>query len=329
MLRELVAASALLVAGAPSARADSYAAKIARIVRTRLDELALAKAPRLVPPTPVTIKWKAVRLGSLDLGAPLVATTGADLDGDGKSELYAVTTRDVLAIGMRGTRPVELGRVAFSGERATPMPRDPIGTATVEGGELVAAVSTWARELRIGWTGKALAGAPGAPGFLACAGERIAAVPGRNYFLVGKTPAFGVRCATLVDREGYPLRVRAQLAVSGKLAVDVQRCAVDGGSCQPAGSHEYKDVGVAFELADVDRDGTPEVIISGAGAPGDPDAVKVLSLGSDDKRGLHRKAFNGGVAGIVALDADGDGVTEVIALVRFAGATRVDLWRLD
>lgn len=320
-----------LCAAIGTASAESYTAKVARIVRSRLDEYAAAKLPKLVPPKPVAVKWKASRLGSLELGAPLVAMAGADLDGDGKAEVYAVTSREVIAIGMRGRRPVELGRVAFAGERATPAPRDPIGTAMVEGKQLVVAASTWAKDLRVAWKGKTLVGAPSAAGFPVCPGERIAAVPGRNYFLVGRGFAFGVKCAALVDREGHPLLVRAQLALGGKLSVEVQRCTHPdkADTCQAAGTYEYKDVGVAFELADVDRDGAPEVIISGAGAPGDADAVKVITLGGDEKKGLYRKAFNGGVAGIVAADADGDGVPEVIAAVRFAGATRVDLWRLD
>ncbi len=71
------------------------------------------------------------------------------------------------------------------------------------------------------------------------------------------------------------------------------------------------------------------MIVTGSGAPGDPDAIKVITLGGDEKKGLFRKTFNGGVAGIAVGDGDGDGVPEVLAAVRLAGATRVDLWRLD
>ena len=49
----------------------------------------------------------------------------------------------------------------------------------------------------------------------------------------------------------------------------------------------------------------------------------------DEKKGLFRRTFNGGVVGVVVADGDGDGAAEVIAAVRLAGATRVDLWRLD
>src|ERR1041385_6412816 len=55
-----------------------------------------------VPPKKVAIKWRLTKIGTVDLGAPLVALTGADLDGDGHGELYAVTAREVIALGWRG-----------------------------------------------------------------------------------------------------------------------------------------------------------------------------------------------------------------------------------
>jgi hypothetical protein len=330
---------AVLVAApsrADAAPNDDYLSRLAATVRARLDALAAAHAPRLVPPTPVALRWRAVRLGSLDLGAPLVALTGADLDGDGTSELYAVTSNEVVAIAVRANRPVELGRVPFVGERAVPAPRDVVGTATVEGRELVAASSEWATDLRVALTGTTLTGTPGTAGFLVCPDQRRQLVPGRNYF-IGTNESYGMRCRDhLVDREGHPLRVRATLAATGKLTVEVERCpslAVAGSpaagalACQPAGSHELADVGIAYELADLDRDGTPDVIVSGYVAPGDPDFVKVFALG-DDKKPRYKKTFNGGVAGIAVLESARTAPI-VIAAVRLAGATRVDLWRLN
>jgi len=58
-------------------------------------------------------------------------------------------------------------------------------------------------------------------------------------------------------------------------------------------------------------------------APGDPDAVKVITLGKDEKKGLYRKSFTGGVAAVAVADGS------VVAAVRLLGATRVDLWRLN
>ena len=87
---------------------------------------------------------------------------------------------------------------------------------------------------------------------------------------------------------------------------------------------------MAFELADLDRDGTPEVVYAGAGAPGNPDIDQGRVAGGDPKRPRWKKPFTaGGVVGIAVGDLDGDRVAEVIAAVRLVGATRIDLWRLD
>lgn len=318
----------LLAVPAHADSRDDYFERLTAAVRTGLEEAVVARAPRLVPPVPVRVAWKAVRVGSLDLGAPLVAMTAADLDRDGKGELYAVTSREVIAFGLEARKVKELGRAAFTGAPAVPASRDLVGTAVVDGAELVAGVSSWATELRVSWQGKVLIGQPGAPGFLVCAGERATLVAGRNHFGDALAPVHGVRCRSdLVDAAGHPLRVRAVLTGT-KLEIAVERCSALG-ACQPAAKHEYKEYGVAFEIADVDRDGTPELIVSGAGAPGDPDAVKVIALGSDDKKGTFRHRFNGGVAGIAVIDSDGDGAVEVIAAVRLVGATRVDLWRFN
>lgn len=318
----------LLAVPAEADPRDDYFARLAAAVRHGLEDAVVARAPKLVPPVPVRVAWKAVRVGSLDLGAPLVAMTAADLDRDGKGELYAVTSREVVAFGLETRKVKELGRVAFTGAPAVPAPRDVVGTAVVDGAQLVAGVSSWATDLRVTWQGKVLIAQPGDVGFLVCAGERAALVPGRNHFGDPLAPVHGVRCRDdLVDAEGRPQRVRAVLTGT-KLEIAVERCSAPG-VCEPAAKHEFKDYGVAFEIADVDRNGIPEVIVSGAGAPGDPDAVKVIALGSDDKKGVFRHRFNGGVAGIAVIDSDGDGAMEVIAAVRLIGATRVDLWRFN
>lgn len=341
-MKRLVAAVTIVAFGAPATAGDEPPAPatspdallhdLVRDVRARIDATIVARPPKLVPPKQVALRWRLVKLGSFDLGAPLVALTGADLDRDGKGELYAVTSRDVIALGVRDKKLVELGRVAHAGEPAQPMPRDVVATATVDGNELVVAVSSLAQSMRLAWNGKAIAARPGEPGFLVCPGEVARLAPGRNYFGDAASGHFGVRCrAGLVERDGRPIRARAQLSLAGKLDVAVERCAAASLGCQPAAKYEYGNVGVAFDIADVDRDGRPEVIYAGNGAPGDPDLIKVVSLGDDDKKQAKlKKAFTaGGVAGIGVTDLDGDGVGDVVAAVRLVGATRVDLWRLE
>jgi hypothetical protein len=354
-----VLAVMLWCAVARSARAeDGYLARLGTAVRTRLDAAAAAHVVKLVPPVPVKVAWNPQRRGSIDVGAPIVAVATADLDGDGKAEIYLVTSREVIAVAI--TDQVRtLGRFAFAGEPAVPASRDAVGTAVVEGNAVIAAVSAWAAELRIEWRGGKLTarslastasgpggqggpGGPGGPGgasaamsasatagFLVC-GERWQLVAGRNYFHRPQGSMFAARCRDdLTDATGAPLHIRGELSTTGALAVTVDRCAAGGTDCRRIAAHQYKDVGVAFEIADVDRDGTPEVIASSAVAPGDADVVRVIPLGSPGGKPRFKKPFIGGVAGIAVADGDGDGVPEVIALVRLAGATRVDVWRLD
>lgn len=339
-MRALLAALGLLaVAAAPAQPArpgvgqgaqDGFVARLTAPVRAAL---AAGRAPALVPPVPLTVTWRPVRLGAIELGAALVAVRAADLDGDGAGELYAVTAREVIALGLAGGKLKELGRVPFEGQLAVLAPREPVGTAVVDAGALVAAASPWARELRVTWDGTTLAARAADPPFLVCPGERLALVPGRNHFGDLAAPVLGVRCrADLVAADGRPLVIRAVLTGT-VLTVTGEVCAPASGSraraCEPAFTHAYKDYGAVFEIADVDRDGTPEVLVTGAGPPGEPDAVKVMSVGGDDKKGRFRKQFTGGVAGLAVLDADADGAPEVLALVRLVGATRVDVWRLD
>ena len=312
----LAAVALLLAAGSARAGDGGFLHRLAHEARIKVDAAIAARAPKLVPPKAIAVRWRPVKLASLDLGAPLVALTAADLDGDGKAELYAVTTHDVIAIGWRGRHLDELARVAFAGEPAQPVPRDPVGSAVIDSGALVATSSAFARAMRVSWQGKALVAAPGEADFELCPGEHAHLAPGRNYFESG---SYGVRCRDLVDPTGAPLHVRGELATTGHLAVDAGTLHVD-----------IPEVGVAFELADLDRDGTPEVIYAGAGAPGDPDVVKVVSLGGDPRKPRWKKPFTaGGVAGLAVGDLDGDRVAETIAAVRLVGATRIDLWRLE
>lgn len=330
MVRAALALTALGVLVSSSARAgsaDDFFARLAAAARQSVDEVIAARAPKLVPPVPVTLTWKPVRLGSFDPGVPLVALIAADLDHDGKAELYAVTTREVIVLGVANKKVTELGRVAFVGDPAMPASRDPVGTAVVDKGEVVASSSAWDSDLRVSWQGKTLVAKAGQPGALVCPGERLMRVPGKNHFGDPNAPVYGVQCSELVDPIGAPLRLRAVL-VGMRLEITVERCGTTGG-CLPVAKHDLKDYGSVFAVADVDRDGKPDVIVTGAGAPGDPDAIKVMTLGGDTKKGLFRRTFQSGVVGIGVGDSDGDGTVEVIVAVRLAGTTLLDLWRLD
>ncbi len=315
-----------LVEEEPTTFIDKLMAEIHR----KIDAAILKRPPKLVPPKPIKLGWKLVKIGALDLGAPLATLTAADLDSDGKFELYAVTPREVVAIAIDKPGPRILGRVAFSGERTPTEPRDVVATAVLDNGAIATGVSGWHKSFRVTWQNGVLAATPVDGGFLQC-GDSLQIAPARNYFGDVTNGHYGRGCSALVDNDGYPLRTRAQLSLANKLDIAVERCAAAGLGCQPAARYEYAGVGIAFAVADVDRDGKPELVYSGAGAPGDPDTLKIVSLGDDDKKQAKlRKAFTaGGVAGIVVADVDGNGTPDTIAAVRVAGAPRVDLWRVE
>ncbi len=241
-----------------------------------------------------------------------------------------VTTREVIAFSINGTRVRELGRVAFSGEPAAHRPRDPVGAAFVDGKRLIASASSYAHALEVSWKHKQLVGEldkAGAPGIALCPGETRELAPGRDYFADG---GYGARCRDdLVAADGHPLHVRGQLAIDGKLRVTVERCELGGTSCVKAGEFSYTHVGVGFEFADLDRDGTPEAIFAGAGAPGEPDELRVVPLGDDEHKAKLRKAFSAGGVEAIAVGDFEHKAPVAIAAVRLEGASRVDLWRMN
>jgi len=324
MFRALAFVAAVAsVAHANSVNSDDFLARLVTSSRAEMARLVAARAPKLVPPVPAKIAWKPVRLGSLDLGGALVTVEAGDLDNDGKGELYAVTQREVLAIGLDKKAKI-LGRTPYTGAPSARLPRDLFGTAAFDQGRgLVAKCSGWDSELRVSWQQGVLVGAvqDAKQGNLVCANARMKPVPGRNHFGDVKNPVYDMRCRdNLVDPTGAPMRIETTL-FDRKLVVNV--------SASDSKQYELAEYGIAFAVGDVDRDGKPEIVVTTANAPGDPDAVKVITLGGDEKKGLFRKAFQGGVAGVAIVDGDGDGVTEVIAVVRLVGSPRVDIWRLD
>jgi len=335
--------AALVLATGP-ARASSPPPQqgfLERVMAEALAQVERARPTVLRPPHPIRVRWRARRLTSIDLGAPLVDLAAGDLDGDGRAELVALTTRDVVVLGARGRRSLaEVARAPLPVEPPAVQPRDPVGAVEIArppGGpvEIRARASTSGRGARYVLAGGELREVGAIAGFPRCGDRAAELVPGRDYFGGdGSARVYAVRCADgLVDVVGRPLTAEGTLGPDGTLDVGIAvRCPPGDAAC-PAERHvTVPGVGVAFAIADVDRDGRPDVVASGDGPPGDRDQVAVHELpaaGAQLGKPVYRRTFTGGVAGLVAADLDGDGDLEVVAAVRLTGAARVDLWLLD
>jgi hypothetical protein len=342
----LVGALTPAAAGSDEPAVPSFARRLLDRTAELLAAASAARVPPRKPPKPIAVKWKARKLNTLPLGAPLLTMTAGDLDGDGRAELVAVTEEAIVLLAPRKREIVEVTRAALPGDLPPIEPRTAVATAVVvptgTGVELWVRASTRDRGARFGYARGSLTELGSMAGYPLCSDREGVLADGRAFFerpagdaLPADWPGryWAARCrADLVDREGRPLRIDAVLGSGGALSATVTvRCDSDE-ECTPERRFSLSKVGVAFALADVDRDGNPEVITSAANPPGDADTVRVFSLptsGAKVGKPVFERDFSGGVAGLAAADLDGDGDTEVIAGVRLAGTRKADLWLLD
>lgn len=339
------AASAPASSSAPGEPADEGLARLWRSVQVALDAAVAERSHR--PPVPVAVTWRERRIASMDLGAPLLAMAAADLDRDGRAELVALTTDSIILLGPAGKGLRELGRVAMPGDPAAIRPRDPVGALSVDARgaavELLARSSEMAEGVALTWQGGALREVRRLAGFPLCAGMQAELAAGRNYFESTtvrwneRAPArfeppatfFSAACRSdLIDPSGRPLVVTAVIDTDRVAHV---ACRAAQGECPPgpAQGGDQAGVGWAIEIADVDNDGSPELLTTRGGAPGDRDRVSVYSHKGGRTVRVFSKEFHAGVVGLAAGDVDGDGDRDVVVAVRFVGSRHVSFWTLN
>ena len=370
MRRGLAALGLAIAATTVTARATATGAVTAterrglealwRDITAAIDRAVADRARR--PPVPVKVTWRERRLASLDLGAPLLALDAADLDGDGRAELVALTSQELLVLSAASASGVASAasapaitmraRAPLGGEPAPIRPRDPVGSLVIERGGaepiLWARASERAEAAGLAWRAGALHPVGHRPGFPLCAGITAELVPGRNMLdggTITRPPApaaspaaapleppaqfFTAACRDAVDPTGAPLSLSGLVTTDRVLQV---RCrTATGGACAPgpAQDRDYPGAGVAFELADIDSDGHPEVLVTRGGAPGDRDRVTVHARRGEKIEKVFAKDFHAGIIGLVAADIDGDRDRDVVVAVRFAGSTHVSFWTLN
>ena len=371
----LAAAPAAAQPAAPTPDRDARDAQRQRLatlwdrIATLLDEASAVRAAVRVPPRPVQVRWQARRLASIAFDAPLLGLAGADLDGDGRDELIALTARELVVLAHDGQGLAVHSRASLPAEPATIRPRAPVGALVVRDrdgdgrDEIAARSSEHARGavFALAQGGKPGAG-PGArhdvwaleergqvAGFPLCADVLGQLEPGRNVFdrvaevapaaaaaeagLLPALPArfWSARCnVALVDPVGRPLAAAGVVARDGTLLLTRRvRCAPAEPDCPAPAEARHAGAGTVFEIADIDRDGQAEIAVTRAAAPGDPDEVEVLTWAGGELRSRFRRSFTGGVVGLAAGDFLGRGAPTLIGAVRLLDSHRVDLWSFN
>jgi hypothetical protein len=255
----------------------------------------------------------------LDLGVPLLALAGADLDGDGSAELVALTGDDVVVLERKRGQLSVRARTALTAPPPVPRPREPIGvlvTLDRDGDgrdELVAQTSSHAGGITFSWNGRELV-ASGAPTDAAAPWVLCAVDGGAETFLWGAPLGRGVARfqGDKLGRGPGPAPGPAAVgpgpatAGSGAMTVPTQLVALVCAESPTAGGAPW------FALAGEDG----AVVLSGGAPVLAPAAARAEPLASG--------------AALALVDVDGDRRPELLtSAFRAAGDGDVPIiWRL-
>ncbi|MCC6876110.1 MAG: hypothetical protein IT378_17510 [Sandaracinaceae bacterium] len=279
------------------------------------------------------------RAGELPAGG-YVAMAAADVDMDGRTELVMVRAADVTVLRVspaRGALRIEhVARLDFpSGTPTAPSRRRRVvASARGDGDGVVLRTSEHARTFRLGWQEDHPELAPAQS---SCAqdlfpmGDACARlVEGRDFFeprvlergVEHETPgSFYTRVARPIrTAEGGTVLYEAIVTPHGRLAARA--------GDRPIGAAGY---GASLALADLDDDGSPELLTSSARNVGAGDQLALLRI--LPRGALHvvwrSPELEGSVLVTCAADVDDDGVEEMLAIEEPAGTgARARLWVL-
>lgn len=282
------------------------AAAIASAVDADLETLTLAGAP-----APASTRPLELALGVLARTAGLpAAMTVADVDGDKRAELIALVGDVLHTWSAEGKLR---SRVELSGALSPHPTREPFGWLSFANGRVVAWSSRRERPEQFTWQGGAFRSS--GPADTVTVGPLVL-TPRPGFASFAREVTWASRALTWPE----PL---TQIALFGALGLGVGPTGNAAISRGQAPTTLLAGIGCGSTLADLDADGTPEVVVTSSRFTGDGDEVRVLALGafeSAQARGGNvaeataawQKKLEGRVLFAAPGDLDGDGVDEVV-----------------
>lgn len=281
------------------------AAAVVSTVDADLEALTLAGSS-----APASTRPLELNLGVLArLTAVPAALAIADLDGDRRAEIVALVGDGVITWSSDGK---QRGRAELTAPLSTRPTREPFGLLSVSNGKLIAWSSR--RERAESFTWQKDAWRPNGTAELSVGPVTVTPRPGFTSF---------ARELTWAGKPlSWPEPVQ-QLALFGTLALGVSPTGMAAIARGQAPTTQLGGVGSGSTLADLDGDGSPEVIATSARTTGDGDEVRVVSLGAFEsaqaRSGLlneaavaWQKKIDGRAIVAASGDLDGDGVDEVV-----------------
>ncbi len=298
---------------------------------------------RIVPPTPVKLRWRARRIWSGVLSGDTLDLATADLAADGQDELFLLTGGSLTVLSRRRGLFDVRSQVDLAGRPAQLRSRDAIGMLAIgaePSSEIVLRTRTSEQAMGASfvWRDGALQKSSEFVGYPFCDSATLNSAPGQNYFLgesvtwpsgVGTVLAsslYSVRCTHgMVDPLGKAVRYLSQVSLAGELTL---QCLGEEEGCAP-GTRNFPSVGYAHLVVDLTNDGRPEVVTSSAEARGGADRIQVFSYDGAAPKLVFERDFARGIVALTAGDFDGDGALELVAAERGTSPGKVSLWLLN
>ncbi len=329
--RRYMAALVFLLSSAPAAAKPADVASAGpsptpmQDALTALQRRIEAEQQRLARiPTPVAVRWKGKKLVTVDVSPDIAAVAVADLNHNGRAEIFVAGNNAVAVIELQRV-PKVVASVRFT-DPLLRRSRQNVGSALLQDASIVVQVTSHALPLTITWDGQNYAGAAGSPAlFQFCSDRALPLVAGRNWFDTG---AIGQGVYTelcrndLADAQGHLPSLVVSVSERDQLRVETRPHCDE--ACGDAQVYTVPSVGYAVAIDDVDQNGIAEVYSTAAMA--NADVVNVTELGPAP-RALWKRKFTSGVVALATGDFDGDGRRDVWALVR--AGRRVEVWSLQ